>query len=217
MNMSLEMQATLFLKERGFKGDGEPYITPSIKEDRQQEENRASKDLFATIRKKSDSQEIEVMDRISGSFATRPVCYEELSFLIDIDFKKNTKFGDTSYFEWRLHNLIAQRYFMNGYGIYHYQFIPKKGAHFALYKLLDDEMEKYKENYYRVCERLNMTREGLRETKRLYGIDKEENYELVPGKRYVKHAKRISDRKRKTLEKMFAKYQVEVRKCIEQY
>ncbi len=207
--LELDIQATQFLEERGFNAKGEPYEKPSPKVETK-EKSRA----LGT--RKNTPKEIEFMDWISGSFATRAVHFDELSFSIDIDFKKNTLFFDTTYFEWRLYNLIVQWYLADGYGICHYQFIPKKGVHFALYKLLEEEMEEYKENYFRVCEGRLMTREGLKETRRLYGIGEGPKYELVPGKRYVKHTKKITEAKRKTLEKMFVKYQKDVRKFIKQ-
>lgn len=210
-SMNLELQATQFLKKRGFKEYGEPYKTPSAK-DQQEENAHILSSLVTSLRKKTTVEEIEITDIISGSFATRHVCFEELSISIDIDYKKNTKFDDTTYFEWRLYNLVVQWYLADGYGIYHYQFIPKKGVYFALYKLLEDEIEEYKENYFRVCEGRGMTRRCLSETRRLYGIGEESKYDMVPGKRYVIHAKKITGPKRKTLETMFAKYQKELKK-----
>lgn len=207
--LELDIQATRFLEERGFNAKGEPYEKPSPKMEKK-EKSRA----LGTSKK--TPKEIEIMDWISGSFATRAVHFDELSFSIDIDFKKNTNFEGTTYFEWRLYNLIVQWYLADGYGICHYQFAPKKGAHFALYKLLEDEIEEYKENYFRACEERRMTREGLKETRRLYGIGEGPKLDMIPGKRYVKHAKEITDAKRKRLEKMFAQYQAKVRKYIEQ-
>lgn len=212
INMKLELRANQFLKNRGFNKYGEPYKTSSEKENKQEDTGTYTGGNVSVLKKTTVVEEPEVMDFISGSFATREVRFEELSFSINIDFKKNTKFDDTTYFEWRLYNLIVQWYLADGYGIYHYQFIPKKGVYLALYKLSEDEIEEYKENYFLVCEEQGMTRRCLAETRRLYGIGEESKYDMVPGKRYVIHAKKITEPKRKTLETMFAKYQKELKK-----
>lgn len=215
MQKKLEQQADEFLLKQGYCKNGNSINPPSTQVEVSENANKAftiagifaSYDLF-----QENLQDTEITECISGSFATREVRFQELSFSIDIDFKKNTKFDDTTYFEWRLYNLIVQWYLADGYGIYHYQFIPKKGVYFALYKLLEDEIEEYKENYFRVCEGRGMTRIRLSETRRLYGIGEESKYDMVPGKRYVIHAKKITGTKRKTLETMFAKYQKELKK-----
>lgn len=222
MNMKLEIQATQFLKKHGYKDNGQPYATTSPKVEHEQDESPELRVFLNAIRKSKPEKEAEIMEIISGSFATRVVRFEELSFVIDYDFKKNTSFWESwlseyelypySRFEYRLYNLIVQRYLVDGYGIYHYRFVPKRGVYFSLYELLDDEIDEYKENYFRACEGWEISQISLKNTRKLYEIGEGPKCEYLPGKLYVSCSKEIAPSTRKVLKGMFGRYLNEMRK-----
>lgn len=196
----LEQQADKFLEKNGFHTNGD-FINPP-----KQEEREISSDY-----KFLEEHEI-VTNLIHGSFATRQVHQEELSYVIDARFTENYKSAVAcTGFEWRLFSLIVPRYLLSGYGVFHYQFVAKEGIYLALYKLNDEECAEYKENHLRVSEQYGIDYYDLLETRRLYGIDGSmEKYVLEPGRCYVIPDRKITKTARNRLKKWFMKYKHEL-------
>lgn len=159
MANSIEKCATEFLEQYGFKHNGQPH--EAVEEEEQDIE----------LDKTFWEAPVIIEGDFSGSLATREVNPTEMIFMFDphtrTNYENSAKYTMVL---WQILHKTAQVCLLNGYGICRYDYKDKKGLYLILYKLNDNELDQYKENYLAVCESYGIDAASLRHTKRLYGL-----------------------------------------------